>query len=62
MKYCCLKICFFIARRNEMVTNAGYWVLSENRKTELIPSKNSQSVQIAKISFRNAQKIVNQQN
>ena len=61
MKYCCLKICFSIARRNEMVTNAGYWVLSENRKTELIPSKNSQSVQIAKISSRNAQKIVNQQ-
>ena len=34
-EYCCLKMCISIARtqkKNENIINAGYWVLSEQRK------------------------------
>ena len=53
---------FQVLNKNENITNAGFWVLCENRKTDLIPSTKNQSVLIAKISFRKTQKIANPQN
>ena len=53
----CLKICIAIERilkKNENIINAGYWILSENRKKY-------QSVLITKISSRETQKIANPQ-
>ena len=41
--------------KNENIINAGYCVLSENRK-KIIPSEKNQSVLIAKISSRKTQK------
>ena len=49
-----------VLNKNETIINAGYWVLSENRK-KIIRSKKNQSVLIAKTSSRKTQKIANLQ-
>ena len=41
---------FYVLNKNENIINAGYWVLSENRK-KLNPSEKNQSALITKISW-----------